>query len=175
METKTNRHDTESINQQGATRAVIVSRLAPRLQWKRLWTWRHQKGALFKKKGEVFASEGSADTLLKTKKGTRGTANAYWSTWPQAQRSSSPGTTASPGGEPPGGVEEGGRASQLAWLQPFELLCVWRFRVIGQCKVSQKNRGPILEDEGTGGVPRQGLRGEDLQEVQVQDRGCPHH
>jgi hypothetical protein len=41
-------------------------------------------------------------------------------------------------GEPPGGVEQGGLASQLTWLQPFGLFCVWRFSVIGQCKVSQK-------------------------------------
>ncbi len=49
--------------------------------------------------------------IIKTKKGTRGAATAYWPTWPQAQRSLSPGTTASPWGEPPGGVGEGGRAS----------------------------------------------------------------
>jgi hypothetical protein len=92
VETKTNRHATESINQQGATRAVIVSRLRAGLTVKEIMNMKTSKGALFKKKGEVFASEGSADTLLKTKKGTRGTANAYWSTWPQAQRSSSPVT-----------------------------------------------------------------------------------
>jgi hypothetical protein len=51
-------------------------------------------------------------------------------------------------GEPPGGVGQGGLASQLTWLQPFGLFCVWRFSVIGQCKVSQKNPGPDPEDEG---------------------------
>ncbi len=33
---------------------------------------------------------------------------------------------------------QGGLASQLTWLQPFGLFCVWRFSVIGQCKVSQQ-------------------------------------
>ncbi len=58
-------------------------------------------------------------------------------------------------GELPGDVGQGGLASQLTRLQPFGLFCVWRFSVIGQCKVSQQNPGPDPEDEGTGndGLP----------------------
>jgi len=74
--------------------------------------------------------------------------------------------------ELPGGVGQGGLASQLTCLQPFGLFCVWRFSVIGQCKVSQQNPEPDPEDEGVDGLPEQGHRGEGLLEVQVLDRGC---
>ncbi len=74
--------------------------------------------------------------------------------------------------ELPGGVGQGDPASQLTCLQPFGLFCVWRFSVIGQCKVSQQNPEPDPEDEGVDGLPGQGHRGEGLLEVQVLDRGC---
>ncbi len=72
-------------------------------------------------------------------------------------------------GEPPGGVGEGGLASQLTQLQPFGLFCVWRLWVIDQCKASQQNRGPHPQDEGGDWALRQGHRGEGLLEVNVQD------
>ncbi len=71
-------------------------------------------------------------------------------------------------GEPPGGVEQGGLASQLIWLQSFGLICVGRLWVIGRGKASVQNRGPDPEDQGGDGVPRKGHRGEGLQEIQVQ-------
>jgi hypothetical protein len=77
-------------------------------------------------------------------------------------------------GELPGSVGKGGLASQLTWPQPFGLFCVWRFSVIGQCKVSQQNPGPDPEDEGVDGLPWLGYHGEGLLEVQVQARGCHH-
>ena len=55
--------------------------------------------------------------------------------------------------ELPGGVGQGGPASQLTYLHPFGLFCVWRFSVIGQCKVSQQNPEPDPEDEGVDGLP----------------------
>ncbi len=73
-------------------------------------------------------------------------------------------------GEPPGGVGEGVLASQLTLLKPFGLFCVGRLWVIGQCKVSQKNRVSEPEDEGGDGVLRQGHRGEGLLVVQLQDQ-----
>jgi hypothetical protein len=39
-------------------------------------------------------------------------------------------------------VGQGGLASQLTCLQHFEFFCLWRFSVIGQCKVSQQNPEP---------------------------------
>ncbi len=43
---------------------------------------------------------------------------------------------------------------------------------MGQCKVSQQNRGSDPEDKGGDGVPHQEHRGAGLQELDVQDRGC---
>ncbi len=81
METKTNRHFPDNINPQETTRAVIVSRLRAGLTVKEIMSMKTSKGILFKmqlkKLGEFFASEGSADPLIKTKKGTKGIANAY--------------------------------------------------------------------------------------------------
>ncbi len=86
METKTNRHIPAKINQQEATKPVIVSRLrAGGLQWERLWTMKTSKRALFKtllkEVWQIFVFGGSADTLMKTKKWTRGAATAYWQSW----------------------------------------------------------------------------------------------
>jgi hypothetical protein len=71
-----------------------------------------------------------------------------------------------------GGVGGGGLASQLASLQPFSLFCVGRIWAMGQCKVSQQNRGSDPEDKGGDGVPHQEHRGKGLQELDVQNRGC---
>jgi hypothetical protein len=57
-------------------------------------------------------------------------------------------------------------------MQPFGLFYVGRLLVICQGKASQQNRGPDPEDQGGDGVPRQGHRGEGLQEIHGQDRGC---
>ncbi len=54
----------------------------------------------------------------------------------------------------------------------FKTFLCGRLCVIGQCKVSQKNRGPEPEEEGGDGVLRQGHRGEGLLVVQLQDQGC---
>ncbi len=75
---------------------------------------------------------------------------------------------------PLGVVGEEGLASQLTWLQPFGLFCVWRLSVTGQCKASQQNWGPDPEDEGGDDVPWQGHQGEDLLEVKVQNQGGCH-
>ena len=75
-------------------------------------------------------------------------------------------------GEPYGGVCREGLASQLAWLQAFWLICMWRLWIKGQSKVSQQIQGSDPEDEGGDGVPCQGHPGEGLHKLQVQDRGC---
>ncbi len=43
---------------------------------------------------------------------------------------------------------------------------------MGHWKVSQQNQGPDPEDEGVAGVLQQGHRGEGLQELEAQDKGC---
>jgi hypothetical protein len=69
-------------------------------------------------------------------------------------------------------VGRGGLASQLAWLQAFWLICMWRLWIKGQSKVSQQIQGSDPEDEGGDGVPCQGHHGEGLHKLQVQYRGC---
>ncbi len=77
-------------------------------------------------------------------------------------------------GEPYGGVGRGDLASQLAWLQTYWLFCMWRLWIKGQSKVLQQIQRSDPEDEGGGGVPRQGHPGEGLHELQVQDWGSLH-
>jgi hypothetical protein len=48
VETKTNRHIPENINEQEATRAAIVSKLRARLTVKEIMSMKASKGALFK-------------------------------------------------------------------------------------------------------------------------------
>ncbi len=66
-------------------------------------------------------------------------------------------------------VREGDLASHLPWLQPFGLFSLWRLWIKGQSKAWQQNQEPDPEDQEGDGVPRQELRGENLQEVQVPD------
>ncbi len=62
-------------------------------------------------------------------------------------------------------------ASQLTWQKPFGLFSVGRSWVKCLSSASKQNRRPDQEDEGGDGVPRQGHRGEGLQEILPQDRG----